>query len=183
MYPTKHDAFLGAQKVGLHQALRVTAEAYEAHEERLAPSGRRRHARADRLLCSEPAHAHLTLVDTFGASPEAIEIRETALHAFAAYLQPGYELAPADIEVPPIAAEAVAGGIWQILHHYTEHERIAELPRRRATDRLHDANPFLGAEAAADVARTGRGGLTRRARRAAAELGRSGPAHGGASAD
>ena len=25
MYPTKHDAFLGAQKIGLHQALRVTA--------------------------------------------------------------------------------------------------------------------------------------------------------------
>ncbi len=26
MYPTKHDAFLGAQKVGLHQALRVSAK-------------------------------------------------------------------------------------------------------------------------------------------------------------
>src|SRR6202007_2220434 len=31
MYPTKHDAFLGAQKVGLHQALRTTAETYETH--------------------------------------------------------------------------------------------------------------------------------------------------------
>ena len=45
-------------------------------------------------LASEPAHAHLTIVDTFAASPLAIEIRDTGLHAFAAYLQPGYHYAP-----------------------------------------------------------------------------------------
>src|SRR6202021_2363943 len=33
MYPTKHDAFLGTQKVGLHQALGVTIAAYEEYEE------------------------------------------------------------------------------------------------------------------------------------------------------
>jgi AcrR family transcriptional regulator len=33
MYPTKHDAFLGAQKVGMHQALLVTAQAYDAHKD------------------------------------------------------------------------------------------------------------------------------------------------------
>ena len=31
IYPSKRDAFLGAQKVGMHQALRVAVEAYEAH--------------------------------------------------------------------------------------------------------------------------------------------------------
>ena len=41
MYPTKHDAFLGAQKVGLHQALRVTVEAYEAHEGQWPKASRR----------------------------------------------------------------------------------------------------------------------------------------------
>ena len=128
MYPTKHDAFLGAQKVGMHQALLVTAEAYEAHEQdwpRAVAAGLS--ALID-YLSSEPAHAHLSLVDTFAASPEALEIRDSALHAFAAYLGPGYGLAPKDIEVPAIAAEAIAGGIWQVLHHYIENERIGELP-------------------------------------------------------
>ena len=32
LYPSKQHAFLGAQKVGMHEALRVTAEAYAACE-------------------------------------------------------------------------------------------------------------------------------------------------------
>ncbi len=90
MYPTKHDAFLGAQKVGMHQALLVTAQAYEANQDdwpRGVAAGL--HALLG-YLASEPAHSHLILVDTFAASPEAIEIRDTSIHAFAAYLQPGY---------------------------------------------------------------------------------------------
>jgi AcrR family transcriptional regulator len=153
MYPTKHDAFLGAQKVGLHQALRVTVEAYEAHKgewhEGVAAG---MHALTD-YVCSEPSHAHLTLVDTFGASPEAIEIRQSALESFSVYLQPGFEHAPSHIDVPAIAAEAVAGGIWQVLHHYIEHRRVQELCDAAPQLIFLTLNPFLGPEAAADVAR------------------------------
>jgi AcrR family transcriptional regulator len=154
MYPTKHDAFLGAQKVGLHQALRVTAEAYDTRgvdwHEGIA-------AGIDALtefVCSEPAHAHLTLVDTFGASPAAIEIRESALSAFTGYLRPGFEQAPAHVEVPEIAAEAVAGGIWQILHHYIEHERMHELCDAAPQLVYLTLNPFTGPERAAETARS-----------------------------
>lgn len=153
MYSTKHDAFLGAQKVGLHQALRVTVEAYEAHKgewhEGVAAGI---HALTD-YVSSEPMHAHLTLVDTFGASPEAIEIRESALQSFTGYLQPGLQHAPSHVDVPEIAAEAVAGGIWQVLHHYIEHRRVHEL--RDAAPQLIflTLSPFLGPETAADVAR------------------------------
>ena len=94
IYPTKHDAFLGAQKVGMHQALLVTAEAYDAHKDdwpRGVAAGLR--ALID-YLASEPAHAHLSLVDTFAASPDAIEIRDSALHAFSAYLTPAMRSPP-----------------------------------------------------------------------------------------
>jgi AcrR family transcriptional regulator len=153
MYPTKHDAFLGAQKVGLHQALLVTVEAYKAHEDNWP------HAVAAGLralidyLSGEPAHAHLTLVDTFGASPEAIEIRDAALQGFAAYLRPGYELAPAGTDVPEIAAEAVAGGIWQVFHHYIEDDRIAELPAATPQIVYMALTPFLGPKEAAKAGR------------------------------
>jgi AcrR family transcriptional regulator len=153
MYPTKHHAFLGAQKVGLHQALRITASAYEPHASNW-PAGVASGLRAllD-FLCSEPAHAHLTLVDTFGASPEAIEIRENALEAFNLYLRPGYELACSDIDVPEVAAEAIVGGIWQVLHHYIEHERLEELCDAAPQLTYLTLTPFLGAEDAAEVAR------------------------------
>ncbi|HTA04919.1 MAG TPA: TetR/AcrR family transcriptional regulator [Solirubrobacteraceae bacterium] len=153
MYPTKHDAFLGAQKVGLHQALRTTAEAYEAHGSDW-PSGVAAglHALMD-FVCSEPSHAHLTLVDTFGASPQAIEIRESALNGFTAYLSPGFEHAAPGAEVPDVAAEAVAGGVWQVLHHYIEHKRLGELCDAAPQLVYLTLSPFVGPEPAAETAR------------------------------
>lgn len=153
MYPTKHDAFLGAQKVGLHQALRITVEAYDAGSSDWAGDVAAGMHALMSYVCSEPAHAHLTLVDTFGASPQAIEIRESALAAFTAYLQPGFEQAPEDLEIPAIAAEAVAGGIWQILHHYIEHERLGELCDAAPQLIYLTLTPFVGPESAAQAAR------------------------------
>jgi AcrR family transcriptional regulator len=152
IYPTKHDAFLGALKVGMHQALLVTAKAYDAHKDdwpRAVAAGL--HALID-YVASEPAHAHLSLVDTFAASPDAIEIRDRALHSFSAYLSPGYGLAPKGLQVPAIAAEAIAGGIWQILHDYIDNGRIAELPEIAPQVAYLALVPFLGSEAAAAAA-------------------------------
>jgi AcrR family transcriptional regulator len=153
MYPTKHDAFLGAQKVGLHQALRTTIEAYQAREEDWSGAVAAGLNALMEFVCSEPAHAHLTLVDTFGASPQAIEIRESSLAAFTEYLNPGFDHALADVEVPAIAAEAVAGGIWQVLHHYIEHERLPELCDASPQLVYLTLSPFLGPERAAETAR------------------------------
>jgi AcrR family transcriptional regulator len=153
MYPTKHSAFLGAQKVGLHQALRVTVDAYGARSEDWHDGvAAGMHALME-YVCSEPSHAHLTLVDTFGASPEAIEIRDSALQAFTAYLQPGFEHAPAHVDVPDVAAEAVVGGIWQVLHHYIEQRRVDELCDAAPQLVFLTLSPFLGPELAADAAR------------------------------
>jgi AcrR family transcriptional regulator len=147
IYDTKHDAFVGALKVGMHQALLVAGEAFQAHSEdwpRAMAAGLR--ALIDYLV-SEPEHAHLSLVDTFAASPDAIEIRDSALHAFSDYLRPGYALAGPDRDVPAVAAEAITGGVWQILHDYIDNGRIAEL-RDVAPQVIYLALvPFLGSQA------------------------------------
>jgi AcrR family transcriptional regulator len=153
MYPTKDDAFLGAQKIGMHQALLVTAQAYDAHKEdwpRGVAAGL--HALLA-YLASEPALSHLILVDTFAASPEATEIRDTSLHAFAAYLRPGYDHAPKGPAVPGVAPEAITGGVWQILNHYIEAERTSELPDVAPQLIYAALTPFLGPSDAAKVAR------------------------------
>jgi hypothetical protein len=155
MYPTKHDASLGTQKVGLHQALRVTVQAYEENGDDW-PSGVAAGLRALLgYLASEPSHSHLILVDTFAASPEAIEIRDTSIHAFAAYLQPGYHYASKDGAgpVPGVVPEAIAGGIWQVLNFYIEGERTDELPVLAPQLIYAALTPFLGAQDAAKVAR------------------------------
>jgi AcrR family transcriptional regulator len=174
MYPTKHDAFLGTQKVGLHQALRVTIAAYEENKQDW-PRGVAAGLRALLgYLASEPAHAHLILVDTFAASPEAIEIRDTSIHAFAAYLQPGYHYAASSSSsngsstrtsgggasggsapgvAPGVAPEAIAGGIWQVLNYYIEDERTDELPEVAPQLIYAALTPFIGPSDAAKAAR------------------------------
>jgi AcrR family transcriptional regulator len=154
MYPTKHDAFLGTQKVGLHQALLVTAQAYEENNDDWPCAVAAGLRALLGYLTSEPAHSHLILVDTFAASPEAIEIRDTSMHAFAAYLQPGFDHAPKDgPPVPAIAPEAIAGGIWQVLNFYIEGERTDELPEVAPQLTYAALTPFLGPEEAAKAAR------------------------------
>ncbi|HEX8714537.1 MAG TPA: TetR/AcrR family transcriptional regulator, partial [Solirubrobacteraceae bacterium] len=154
IYETKHDAFLGAQKVGLHQALRVTAEAVDGLDGEW-PDGvaAGMHALLE-YVCSEPEHAHLTLVDTFGASPRAIEIRERSLESFTERLRPGYDhAATLDVDVPEVAAEAVAGGIWQVMHHYIEQQRLHELCDAAPQLVFLTLSPFVGSDRAAEVAR------------------------------
>jgi AcrR family transcriptional regulator len=152
IYGSKHEAFLGAQKVGMHQALGVAGEAWEAQ----MPDWPRAIAAGLRALIdyvvSEADHAHLTIVDTFGASPETFAVREQMLSGFASYFSPGYDLAPSGAHVPTIAAEAVVGGCWQVLHHYIDNDRLAELPGAAPQLTFMLLVPFLGPEPAADVA-------------------------------
>jgi AcrR family transcriptional regulator len=152
IYPSTHDAFLGALKVGMHQALLVVGQAYGTHKDDW-PQGVAAGLRALlHYLASEPAHSHLILVDTFAASPQATETHEQGLQAFATYLQPGYQYAAKERPVPPIAPEAIAGGIWQVLHHYAGDERTGELPILAPQLIYAALTPFLGAKDAAKVA-------------------------------
>ena len=133
----------------MHQALGIAVEAYEAEQHDWP---RALHAGLSALieyLASEPAHAHLSLVDTFAACPEAIEIRSSMMQAFATYVAPGHERARGELDVPAIAAEAIVGGIWQVFHHYADEDRIAELPAATAQLTYFALAPFVGpAEAA-----------------------------------
>ncbi|HSZ14000.1 MAG TPA: TetR/AcrR family transcriptional regulator [Solirubrobacteraceae bacterium] len=152
IYDSKHDAFLGTQKVGMHQALAVAVEAYQAEPENWPRAARACLRALLDYLASEPAHAHLSVVDTFAACPEAIEIRGAALQAFATYFKPAYELVRGRVEVPAIAADAITGGIWQVMHHYVENDCIADLPGATAQLTYFALTPFLGPEQAADYA-------------------------------
>jgi len=154
MYASKHDAFVGAQKVGLHQAFTFTVLAYSAF--RVEDGWARAVAEALRslidYLASEPAHAHLSIVDTFAATPDTLAIRDDTLRGFAYYLGPEEREAGEGIEVSAIAPEAVVGGIWQVLHHYIERGMLSELPAVTPQLIYLTLTPFLGAQQAAEEA-------------------------------
>jgi hypothetical protein len=53
--------------------------------------------------------------------------------------------------VPVIAAEAITGGVWQILHDYVDTGRISELSDLAPQVSYLALVPFLGADAAAEA--------------------------------
>jgi AcrR family transcriptional regulator len=153
LYSSKQDAFLGAQKVGMHEAFRTAITTYEKHRELgwsiAVAEGLR--VLVD-FLVSEPAHAHLSIVDTFATSPETLQIRDELLHGFAHYLsEPERPPAPG-IDVPDIAAEAVVGGVWQVIHYYIERGHLDALPGAVPEITYLALTPFLGPSEAAEVA-------------------------------
>ena len=154
IYDSKHAAFLGAQKVGLHQALRVTGGAFESRREDWPYAVRAGIEALLEYLASEPEHAHLTLVDTFAASPESLAIRDRAMAGFRARLAPGVELGRSGGQHPDpaVTAEAVAGGVWQVLHGYIERGAAGALPGAAPQLTYFALAPFLGAPRAAAVA-------------------------------
>jgi AcrR family transcriptional regulator len=159
IYRSKQDAYLGAQKVGLHQALQIAGRAWQARMPdwpNAVAAGLR--ALIDYLV-SEPQHAHLTIVDTFGASPQTIEIREHTLQSFAAFFDRRHRVGP-ELDAPDplaeaparIAVEAVLGGCWQVLHHYVESGRLEELPAAVPQITYLLLTPFVGSDAATRIA-------------------------------
>jgi AcrR family transcriptional regulator len=152
IYPSKHDAFLGAQKVGMHQALQITARAYGACEEDWPRAVGAGICALLGYLASEPAHARLALVETLAASPDAILVRQRAMEAFRVFLTPGTMLAEAPPGGPELVPEAIAGGIWQVLHHCIESGSAATLPEIAPQLTYFSLAPFLGAERAAEAA-------------------------------
>jgi AcrR family transcriptional regulator len=154
LFPTKGDAFLGAQEMGLQYALRVSAEASAAAADDWPQAVAVQLQALIALICAEPAYAHLGVVDSLGSSPEAIAACSVALSAFAERLRPGRELAPPGMVVPEIAAEATVGGIWGVLHHYIQTRRIADLPAAAPQLSYLALTPFMGAARAAELARS-----------------------------
>jgi hypothetical protein len=149
MYPTKQDAYLGTQRVGMHQAFTIAVEAYEAHRQESWPRGIAEGLRAlIAYLQSEPAHPHMSIVDTFAASPETLAIRDEILAGFAVYFRLGERPPMTGIDVPAIAPEAVVGGVWQVLHHYIANGCFDELVQA-----IPQLTYFIGPKEAAKAAR------------------------------
>ncbi len=152
IYDSKQDAFLGTQKVGLHQALRICAEAYESRQDDWSGAVAAGIGALLDYLASEPAHARLSLVQVYGAGPAALAIRDDSMRAFSTYLSAGARLARPPIHAAQIAPEAVVGGIWQVLHHYIEKDSADVLPDVGPQLIWFALAPFLGSYHAAEVA-------------------------------
>ncbi len=152
-YADKEDAFLVAYEIGHGKALASVERAYAAQEDwRLAI--RAGIGALFRFLATEPAFAHIALLDAMIATPRTAERSHHGISALARLLVPGREQTRGQAP-PDVTVEAIAGGLFELGLHYALAGRIAELPELIPTATYIALAPFVGGEEAALIA-TGR---------------------------
>jgi AcrR family transcriptional regulator len=148
----KEDAFLVAYAVGHRRALVAFERAFESQED--WPNAIHTGLQAlFGFFAAEPSFAHCALVDAPSASERAAVLLSQGIAAYVQILERGYdELGANQAPPPPIATKAIACALHELCFAYVVRERAREL-----SDLVPEATflvlaPFLGGEAAAQIA-------------------------------
>ena len=100
-------------------------------------------------LGSRPAFARLIAVEIYAAGPAAVERRAEIVRPLEELLLEGRERAP---EIPPIAIEAIVGGVYTLVYRRIHEAGPERLPGLAPTCTYIALAPFIGAEQACAVA-------------------------------
>lgn len=157
-FENKEEAFLAMLDWGNVQALAAALPAFNRGPD-WAHSVRNALHSLVAFAALEPALARAGCVDVYAAGAQALDRRDGAVAGFEGFLGGGYEIAP---DVPPLAAEAIAGAIDSLLYRTTADMDSDAIYAIAPVATYIALAPFVGAEAACEVANTG--GQPRRAR-------------------
>jgi AcrR family transcriptional regulator len=149
-FTDKEDAFLVAYEVGNGKGLALVEGAFAAQ------SDWRYAVRAGiealfEFLATEPAFAHIALLDALIATEHTAQRSSAGVDAFAQMLAPGLERTVGG-GPPPVTVEAIAGGLFDLCLHYALAGRIGELQELSVSATYIALAPFLGGEEAARIA-------------------------------
>lgn len=139
----KEDAFLVAYEIGHRKALAIVERAYESQEDWPA-AVRAGIAVLLEFLASEPAYAHLALIDALTASPKAAAVAHAGMNAYAGMLEPGLEFSVNGSPPTAVSVEATAGALLELCFVYVATERTRELPNLVEVASDIVLRPFIG---------------------------------------
>jgi AcrR family transcriptional regulator len=94
-------------------------------------------------LAAEPDFAHLGVVDVLAAGPRALARRDAALRRFARFVDVARERAGAASAPPPLVAQAIVGGIHELVYSRIARDETSRLPEL-ADELLHYTYLLLG---------------------------------------
>lgn len=131
------------------QAFEAAARAYMG-----APEGWERRVQAAiaalfDFLVDRPEQTRTCVVAEGAAGPDALTRRDSVIDRFAGLLRPGF--AAARTPPPPVVAEAIGGGIYELVRTHVLERRLDELPRAVPDATLVALSPFVGAVGAMET--------------------------------
>jgi AcrR family transcriptional regulator len=147
----KEDAFLVAYELGHAKGLSIVERAFATQSDWRLGVREGLSALLD-FLASEPAFAHLALVEALTATRRTAERATDGVAAYAEMLTPGAEKAT-DLVLPPaVTIEAIAGGLFELCLTYALLGRTESLSELLPRATYFALAPFIGAEQAGHVA-------------------------------
>ena len=94
------------------------------------------------FLADRPAETKACIVGDCGSGPAALARRDRVLERFAGLLEPGF--AEAVNPPPPVVAEAIAGGIYELVRCHVFERRLDLLPDAIPDATVVALSPFVG---------------------------------------
>jgi AcrR family transcriptional regulator len=143
-FGNKEEAVLAALDSGSAQMLASVLPAF--HRAKSWPeSVRAAYEAMFAFAMEEPEYARLGAVELYTVGREALRRRDGVMEGLEALLTPGYQLAP---DTPPIAAEAIGGAIFALIHDQVKRKGPESLPELAPMATYMTLAPFVGADEA-----------------------------------
>jgi len=101
------------------------------------------------FLARRPAQTNACIVGDCGAGPDALARRDRTIDRFVALLRPGF--ARAAMPPPPIVADAIGGGIYELVRSHVLERRLGELPEAAPDATIVALAPFVGTDGAIEL--------------------------------
>jgi AcrR family transcriptional regulator len=147
-FDNKEEAFLAALDSGSAQMLGKVLPAFRRADS-WQESVRAGYEAMFAFGMEEPEYMRLGAVELYAVGKRALQLRDTLMEGLEALLIPGYELVP---ETPPIAAEAIGGAVYALIHDQVKRKGPESLPELAPMATYITLAPFLGAEEAYEAA-------------------------------
>jgi AcrR family transcriptional regulator len=144
-FESKEEAFLSALDSGSAQMLARLLPAF-----RRARTWQESVRAAYEAMCAfgveEPEYTRLGAVEMYTVGRRALQTRDRVMEGLEALLGPGFELA--EKPPPPIAAEAIGGAIYALIHDHVKRNGPETMPELVPMATYMTLAPFVGAEEA-----------------------------------
>jgi AcrR family transcriptional regulator len=150
-FRSKEDCFLATQAYAMSSALEQVVGA--AGELESWPQRVRAGLTAFlTFVAEEPALARTCMVEALSAGPAAVERYEESQQAFVSLFKLGRDVSSHGAELPETMEEAIVGGVFWILNQRLAIGEVAAVPELLPGLIEFALTPYLGAEAAGQVA-------------------------------
>jgi AcrR family transcriptional regulator len=150
-FRSKEDCFLATQEFAMSAVLERVVEA--AGNLQSWPQRVRAGLTAFlSYVVDEPALARTCMVEALSAGPAAVEYYEKSQQAFVSLFRLGRDVSPHGADLPETLEEAIIGGVFWIVYQRLAAGEVSAIPELLGELIEFALTPYLGAEAARQVA-------------------------------